>query len=77
LVFVLTNGGPPILDAAISVGSTDILITLTYDIALAGGVGNRFALAAAMSIFIFFIVLIISSISFRFTKRLEEIYGSL
>lgn len=77
LVFTLTNGGPPILDAAISVGSTDILITLTYDIALAGGVGNRFALAAAMSIFIFFIVLIISSISFRFTKRLEEIYGSL
>jgi arabinogalactan oligomer/maltooligosaccharide transport system permease protein len=77
LVFTLTNGGPPILDAAIPVGSTDLLITLTYDIALAGGVGNRFALAAAMSIFIFFIVLIVSSISFRFTKRLEEIYGSL
>ena len=77
LVFVLTNGGPPILDAAVPVGSTDILITFTYDIALAGGVGNRFALAAAFSIFIFLIVLVIASISFRFTKRLEEIYGSL
>jgi ABC-type sugar transport system permease subunit len=77
LVFVLTNGGPPILDAAVPVGSTDILITFTYDIALAGGVGNRFALAAAFSIFIFLIVLVISSISFRYTKRLEEIYGSL
>ena len=76
LVFVLTNGGPPILDATIPVGSTDILITFTYDLALAGGVGNRFALAAAFSIFIFLIVLIIASISFRFTRRLEEIYGS-
>ena len=36
-----------------------------------------FALAAAFSIFIFLIVLVIASISFRFTKRLEEIYGSL
>ncbi len=77
LVFVLTNGGPPILDAAVPVGSTDILITFTYDIALAGGVGNRFALAASFSIFIFLIVLVIASISFRFTRRLEEIYGSL
>ena len=77
LVFVLTNGGPPILDAAIPVGSTDILITFTYDLALAGGVGNRFALAAAFSIFIFLIVLIIATISFRYTKRLEDIYGSV
>lgn len=77
LVFALTNGGPPILDAAVPVGSTDILITLTYDLALAGGVGNRFALAAAFSIIIFLIVLIIATISFRFTRRLEEIYGSL
>lgn len=77
LIFVLTNGGPPILDAAVPVGSTDILITFTYDLALAGGVGNRFGLAAAITVLIFFIVLIISATSFRYTKRLEEIYGSL
>ena len=77
LIFVLTNGGPPILDAAIPVGSTDILITFTYDIAVGSGVGNRFALAAAFTVLIFFVVLVISAISFRFTRRLEEIYGSL
>ena len=77
LIFLLTNGGPPILDAAVPVGATDILITFTYDLALAGGVGNRFALAAAITVFIFFVVMMISAVSFRFTRRLEEIYGSL
>lgn len=77
LIFVLTNGGPPILDAAVPLGSTDILITFTYDLALAGGVGNRFALAAAITVLIFLIVLVVSAISFRYTKRLEEIYGGL
>ena len=77
LIFILTNGGPPILDAAVPVGSTDLLITFTYDLALAGGVGNRFALAAAITVLIFLIVLLVSAISFRYTKRLEEIYGGL
>ena len=77
LIYVLTSGGPPILDAAVPVGATDILITFTYDLALGGGVGNRFALAAAITVLIFFIVLIVSAISFRYTKRLEEIYGGL
>jgi ABC-type sugar transport system permease subunit len=77
LIFLLTNGGPPIFDAAIPVGSTDILITLTFDLAFASGRGNDFALAAAFSIFIFIVVALISAFAFRFTKRLEEIYGSL
>jgi ABC-type sugar transport system permease subunit len=77
LIFLLTNGGPPIFDAAIPVGSTDILITLTFDLAFASGRGNDFALAAAFSIFIFIVVATISAVAFRFTRRLEEIYGSL
>jgi len=77
LIYVLTNGGPPILNASVPVGSTDILITFTYDLALASGVGNRFALASAITVLIFLIVLVVSAISFRYTKRLEEIYGSL
>ncbi len=77
LIFLLTNGGPPIFDAAIPVGSTDILITLTYDLAFASGRGNDFALAAAIAVLIFIIVMVVSSIAFRFTRRLEEIYGSL
>ncbi len=77
MIYFLTVGGPPILDAAVPVGATDILITFTFDLAIAGGVGNQFGLGAAITVFIFFIVVIISSFGFRFTRRLEEIYGSL
>ncbi len=77
MIYFLTTGGPPILDAAVPVGATDILITFTFDLAIAGGRGNQFGLGAAITVFIFFIVVIISSIGFRFTRRLEEIYGSL
>lgn len=77
IIYFLTNGGPPILDAAVPVGATDILITFTFDLVVAGGQGNRFGLGAAITVFIFLIVTIISSISFRFTRRLEDIYGGL
>ncbi len=77
IIYFLTVGGPPILDASVPVGATDILITFTYDLAIAGGRGNQFGLGAAITVFIFFIVLIISSIGFRFTRRLEDIYGNL
>lgn len=77
IIFLLTNGGPPILDAAVPVGSTDILITFTFDLAFAGGRGNQYGLAAAITVFIFLIVAVITAAMFRFTRRLEEIYGSL
>ena len=77
MIYFLTVGGPPILDAAVPVGATDILITFTYDLAIAGGRGNQFGLGAAITVFIFFIVVIISSFGFRFTRRLEDIYGGL
>jgi ABC-type sugar transport system permease subunit len=77
IIFLLTNGGPPIVDAAVPVGSTDILITFTFDLAITGGRGNQFGLAAAVTVLIFIIVAVISAISFRFTRRLEDIYGSL
>jgi maltose/maltodextrin transport system permease protein/arabinogalactan oligomer/maltooligosaccharide transport system permease protein len=77
IIYFLTNGGPPILDAAVTVGATDILITFTFDLVVAGGRGNQFGLGAAITVFIFLIVTIIASISFRFTKRLEDIYGGV
>ena len=77
IVEFLTQGGPPVLDAAVPVGATDILITFTYELAVSSGRGNQFGLGTAFTMMIFFVLIIISSISFRFTKRLEEIYGSL
>ncbi len=77
LIYLLTGGGPPVLGASVPVGHTDILISFTFNLASASGRGNNFGLAAAITMFIFLIVLVISAFSFRFTKRLEEIYGSL
>jgi ABC-type sugar transport system permease subunit len=77
LIYLLTDGGPPVIGAAVPVGHTDILISFTFKLASASGRGNNFGLAAAITMFIFLIVLVISAFSFRFTKRLEEIYGSL
>jgi ABC-type sugar transport system permease subunit len=77
LIFMLTNGGPPILDAAVPVGETDILISFTFDVAVQSGRGANFGLGSAITIFIFLLVAAISAFSFRFTKRLEEIYGTL
>ncbi|MEN8041487.1 MAG: maltose ABC transporter permease MalF [Actinomycetota bacterium] len=77
LIFLLTNGGPPVAGAEVAVGHTDILISFTFKLASTAGRGNQFGLASAFTMIIFFLLLIISAFSFRFTKRLEEIYGSL
>ena len=77
LIFLLTSGGPPIVGADVAVGYTDILISFTYDLAIAGGRGYQFGLAASVTTIIFLIVLLISAISFRYSKRLERVYGNL
>ena len=77
LIFLLTGGGPPIVGADVSVGYTDILISFTYNLAVSGGRGVQFGLAAAVTTIIFFLVLIISAISFRYSKRLERVYGNI
>ncbi len=77
LPFILTNGGPPVPGAAVPVGETDLLITFTFKLAVSSGRGNQYALASAIVILIFFIVAAISAISFRYTRRLEEVYGNV
>lgn len=74
-IFLLTRGGPAIVGYDVPVGETDILISFTYNLAQASGRGQNFGLASAITFFIFIIVVILSAISFRWTKRLETIYG--
>jgi maltose/maltodextrin transport system permease protein len=76
-VLLLTAGGPPVIGWDVPFGETDILISFVFDLAVESGRGGQFALAAAATFFIFFIVATISAISFRFTRRLETIYGNL
>ena len=71
LIFLMTGGGP-FQDSNFSVGSTDLLITHAYRLAFSG-VGPNYGLAATVSLFIFFIVGLMSYEGFRRTKSLEEV----
>jgi arabinogalactan oligomer/maltooligosaccharide transport system permease protein len=71
-IYFLTQGGPYEVEQTVA-GSTDILISYTYKIAFQAGGGAQYGLAAAVSIFIFFIVAGISAISFWRTRTLEDI----
>lgn len=68
-----TDGGPFDIDSP-QVGATDLLITYTYRLAFGEG-GSQFGFAAAISVFIFAIVALISSVAFRRTRRQEDIYA--
>jgi arabinogalactan oligomer/maltooligosaccharide transport system permease protein len=71
-VYLLTGGGPYTGSSSIA-GSTDILISYTYKLAIATGRGNDYALASAVSIIIFFILAIIAGIGFSRTKAFENL----
>lgn len=71
-IYFLTGGGPYEVEQTVA-GSTDILISYTYKLAFQAGSGAQYALAAAVSIFIFFIVAGISAVSFWRTQGLETV----
>lgn len=68
----LTSRGAPFSPDNPAAGGTDILITYTYRLAF-GGAGADYGFAAAISVFIFLIVGVISVIGFSRTKALEEV----
>lgn len=72
LIYMLTGGGPNYKNISVPVGETDVLISMVYKIAFAGGSPN-YGLASAMSIFIFVVVGVIAWLGFRRTKALEEL----
>jgi arabinogalactan oligomer / maltooligosaccharide transport system permease protein len=71
-IFFLTGGGPTQPNQPIA-GSTDILISYTYKLAIATGKGNDYGLASAVSIIIFVIVAALSTIGFSRTRALENL----
>jgi arabinogalactan oligomer/maltooligosaccharide transport system permease protein len=71
-IYFLTAGGPPQANSAVA-GATDILISYTYKLAIATGKGQDFALAASVTIIVFFITAILSTIGFARTRVLEEV----
>jgi len=71
-IYLLTGGGPFSGSSAVA-GSTYILISYTYKIAIATGKGNDYGLASAVTIIVFFITAAISTIGFSRTRVLEDI----
>lgn len=72
IIYLLTQGGPAAGDQSIA-GTTDILISYTFKLAFASGKGGDYALAAGVTILIFFIVATISGVAFWRTKALETL----
>lgn len=73
LILALTGGGPPIPGSTSVAGQTDILMSYTYKVAFASGRGQDYGYATALTIMIFAMVAMISTLAFRATKRFEEI----
>ena len=71
-IYLLTGGGPYDSGSSSIAGSTDILISYTYKLAIASGKGQDFGLASSVAIIIFIIVASISSVSFWRSKSLEN-----
>ncbi|WP_406038134.1 ABC transporter permease subunit [Micromonospora sp. NBC_00898] len=72
-IWFTTEGGPFAPDNPTN-GATDLLITYTYRLAF-GAQGAEYGMATAVSIFIFAIVATVSAISFRRTRKQEEVYS--
>ena len=72
VIFLYNAGGPPIAGAATPVGHTDILISYVYNLAFGGARGSDFGFASAITIIIFFVVVLITLFQFRYTNMWEE-----
>lgn len=72
LIYMLTGGGPRFDDVTVPVGSTDILISMVYQISgMSGEATRNYGLASAMSLLIFIIVGTISLISFKKSNSMK------
>lgn len=71
-IYLLTGGGPVIPDVSTPLGETDILISYTYRLAFEGAQGQNFAMAAAVSMMIFVIVVGMTVLNFKVSKKLSN-----
>jgi len=71
-IYLLTGGGPPMMDSNTPAGETDILISYTYRLAFEGGRGQDFGLASAIAVLIFIIIAILTFINFKYSGMLKD-----
>lgn len=73
VVELYNRGGPPMSGTISPVGHTDLLVTYTFRIAFASGRGADLGYAAAITVIIFLILMVITFFQFRYTNMLEEV----
>jgi arabinogalactan oligomer / maltooligosaccharide transport system permease protein len=72
LIFLLTDGGPPVDWGSATARGTDILVTWAYNSAFRTQGGLAYAVGSAISLLIFAITVAVSLINFRVTGALKE-----
>jgi arabinogalactan oligomer / maltooligosaccharide transport system permease protein len=72
LIFLLTEGGPPVDGGTATARGTDILISWAYNEAFRSQGGFAYGLGSAISILIFVITVAVSLVNFRVTGALKE-----
>jgi arabinogalactan oligomer / maltooligosaccharide transport system permease protein len=73
LIFLLTEGGPPVDGGTATARATDILISWAYNEAFRSQGGFAYGLGSAISILIFVITVAVSLVNFRVTGALKEV----
>jgi ABC-type sugar transport system permease subunit len=73
VVYLFNQGGPPMVGTATPAGHSDILISYVYRLAFAGGGGQDFGYASAISTIIFVILAFITLFQFRTMRTLEKV----
>lgn len=72
IIDLYNEGAPPMSGTPSPVGHTDILVTYTFRIAFSSGRGADLGYAAAITVAIFLILVVITFFQFRYTNMLEE-----
>jgi arabinogalactan oligomer/maltooligosaccharide transport system permease protein len=72
IIFLLTDGGPPVSWGTATARGTDILISWAYNTAFKNQGGYAYGLASAISLLIFFVTLAIALANFKVTGALKE-----
>lgn len=72
LIFLLTDGGPPVDWGTATARGTDILISWAYNTAFRNQGGLAYGMGSAISLLIFVVTVAVSLINFRVTGALKE-----
>lgn len=72
VIYLFNEGGPPMVGTSTPAGHSDILLSYVYRLAFAPGGAQDFGYASAITIIIFFILVMFTLFQFRYMRVWEE-----